>query len=159
MATCSSRVATVAAMASSSEAPVSRSCTTSQAAAARSWVSRSTAQAPPAGSVTAPTCASSVSSAIWLRAMRRPKASGRPRGRSKGCTVTASAPPTVAAKAATVVRSMLTQGSYALIIGRLVTACCRWSTGPAPQICRSRDQSSRAARSLAMVGNWSSVAA
>ena len=88
-------------------------------------MSRSTAQAPPAGSVTVPTCDSWSSSAIWLRAIRRPKASGRPSGRSNGCTVTASAPPTVAENAATVVRSMFTQGSYLLIIGRLVTACWR----------------------------------
>ncbi len=65
-----------------------------------------------------------------LRAIRRPKASGRPSGLSKGSTVTASAPPAPAANAATVVRSMFTQGSYLLIIGRLVTACWRFATAP-----------------------------
>ncbi len=46
-----------------------------------------------------------------LRATRRPSASGRPSGLSKGSTVTASAPPAPAAKAATVVRSMFTEAS------------------------------------------------
>ena len=94
-----------------------------------------------------------------LRAIRRPKVSERPRGLSNGTTVIASAPPTPAEKAATVVRSMLTQGSYLLSIGRLVTACCRWSIGETPHSSRIRAQSCRAARSLAIVGNCSSVAA
>jgi hypothetical protein len=51
-----------------------------------------------------------------LRAIRREKASGRPSAASKGCTVTTSAPPTPAAKQATVVRSMLTQGSRLVVI-------------------------------------------
>ena len=94
-----------------------------------------------------------------LRAIRRPNASGVPSGLSKGSTVTASAPPTPAAKAATVVRSMLTQGSYLLIIGRLVTACWCCVGSPAPLSSSTRAHSRRAARSLAMVGNCSSVAA
>ena len=43
-------------------------------------MSFSTAYAPPAGSATAATCDSSISSAQVLRAIRRPKASGRPSG-------------------------------------------------------------------------------
>ena len=94
-----------------------------------------------------------------LRAIRRPKASGSPSGLSKGSTVTASAPPTPAANAATVVRSMLTQGSYRLIIGRLVTAWIRIGTSAAPLSSSIRAHSRRAARSLAMVGNCAAVAA
>ena len=94
-----------------------------------------------------------------LRAIRRPNASGGPSGLSKGSTVTASAPPTPAAKAATVVRSMFTQGSYLLIIGRLVTACWCCSRTLVPLSSRTRAQSRRAARSLAIVVNCSSVAA
>ena len=44
-------------------------------------------------------------------AIRRPNASGTPSLLSNGSTVTASAPPTPAAKAATVVRSRFTHGS------------------------------------------------
>ncbi len=94
-----------------------------------------------------------------LRAIRRPKASGRPSGLSNGSTVTASAPPTPAAKAATVVRSMFTQGSRLLIIGRLVTAWSRIGTGSLSLSSWIRAQSRRAARSLAMLGNCSSVTA
>ena len=82
-----------------------------------------------------------------------------PSGLSKGSTVTASAPPTPAANAATVVRSMFTQGSYLLSIGRLVTACWCCPRSPVPLSSRTRRHSRRAARSLAMVVNWSSVAA
>jgi hypothetical protein len=70
--------------------------------------------------------------------------------------VTASAPPTPAAKQATVVRSMFTHGSRALIIADEVTAC--WRCAPAsgtPLACATRAQSRRAARSLAMLANWS----
>ena len=74
-------------------------------------MSRSTAYAPPAGSATCATCDSAISSAEVLRAIRRPNASGRPSTLSKGSTVRLSAPPTPAANAATVVRSMFTQGS------------------------------------------------
>ena len=95
-----------------------------------------------------------------LRAIRRPKASGAPSGLSNGSTVTESAPPTPAAKAATVVRSMFTHGSYLLIMGRLVTTCWRCVAGcPAPLSSSTRAHRRRAARSLAMVGNCSSVAA
>ncbi len=80
----------------------------SQAATARSSVSFSTAYAPPAGSATSATCDSSIRRCETLRAIRRPKASGWPSGLSNGSTVTASAPPTPAANAATVVRSMFT---------------------------------------------------
>ncbi len=89
-----------------------------QAARARSSVSFSTAYEPPAGSTTLATWDSEISSEEVLRAIRRPNASGTPRVESNGSTVTASAPPTPAAKLPTVVRSMFTQGSYLLIIGR-----------------------------------------
>ena len=104
---------------------------------------------------------SEISSELVLRAIRRANASGAPSAASNGSTVTASAPPTPAANAATVVRSMFTQGSYLLIIGRLVTACCRWpaASGVPSLSSATRLQSRRAARSLAIVGNCSSVAA
>ena len=86
-------------------------------------MSFSTANAPPAGSATLATWDSSTSREEVLRAIRRLKASGSPSRASNGSTVTASAPPTPAAKAATQVRSMFTQGSYLVIIGRDVTAC------------------------------------
>ena len=95
----------------------------SHPAAARSSVSFSTAYAPPAGSETRARWDSEISSEDVFRAIRRPRASGTPRTLSNGSTVTESAPPTPAANAATVVRSMFTHGSYLLIIGRLVTAC------------------------------------
>lgn len=95
-----------------------------------------------------------------LRAIRRAKASGRPSSWSKGSTVTESAPPTPAAMQATVVRSMFTQGSRRVIITGEVTACCRWAPASgAPEASAIRDHSRRAARSLAMVRNWSAVAA
>ena len=71
-------------------------------------MSFSRAKAPPPGSVTLARCDSCISSALVLRATRRPRVSGRPSGLSNGSTVTASAPPTPAAKEATVVRSMFT---------------------------------------------------
>ena len=125
-------------------------------------MSFSTAYEPPAGSVTAATWDSSISSEEVLRAIRRPNASGRPeRARRTARTVTASAPPTPAAKAATVPRSMFTHGSYLLIIGAagdgvLALAGARRA---APDASSTRAQSRRAARSLAIVGNCSSVAA
>ncbi len=123
-------------------------------------MSFSTAKAPPAGSATLATCDSSTSSVEVLRAIRRANASGSPSRASNGSTVTASAPPTPAAKAATQVRSMFTHGSYLVIIGREVTACSvmvRWS-GEAPLSSSIRAHSRRTARSLAMVTNWSSLA-
>ena len=71
-------------------------------------MSFSTAYAPPAGSATLATWDSEISRREVLRAIRRPSVVGRPSGLSKGSTVTASAPPTPAANAATVVRSMFT---------------------------------------------------
>lgn len=142
--------------------PAASSCWNQfQAAWASSSVNCSTYQEPPAGSITLPRCDSSSRIAWVLRAIRRAKASGRPRAVSKGSTVTASAPPTPAARVATVVRSMFTHGSRAVIITSEVTACWRWApaVGPAPLTSVTRDQSRRAARNLAMVRNWSSVAA
>jgi hypothetical protein len=79
---------------------------------------------------------------------------------SKVYTPTVSAPPTPAANAASVVRSMFTQGSRCDIIGMEVTA---WTVAApasgAPTTSATRAQSWRAARSFAMVMNWSSSAA
>ena len=124
-------------------------------------MSFSTANAPPAGSATLATCDSSTSSAEVLRAIRRANASGRPSRASNGSTVTASAPPTPAAKAATQVRSMFTHGSYFVIIGREVTACSTMLAvvRTAPLSSSIRAHSRRTARSLAIVTNCSSVAA
>ena len=124
-------------------------------------MSFSTANAPPAGSATLATCDSSTSRVEVLRAIRRANASGIPRRESNGSTVTASAPPTPAAKAATQVRSMFTQGSCLVIIGREVTACrlmLRWSSD-APLSSSIRAHMRRTARSLAIVTNCSSLAA
>lgn len=121
-------------------------------------MSRSTYQEPPAGSITRDRCDSSTRIVEVLRAIRRANASGRPMAWSKGSTVTASAPPTPAASVATVVRSMFTHGSRRAIITGEVTACWSCPTG-APQTSVTRAHSLRAARSLAMVRNWSAVAA
>lgn len=95
-----------------------------------------------------------------LRAMRRAKASGRPSAWSKGSTVTESAPPTPAPSVATVVRSMFTHGSRRVIITGEVTTCWRCpAAAVAPHTCATRAHSRRAARSLAIVRNWSAVAA
>ncbi len=96
-----------------------------------------------------------------LRAIRRANASGRPSAVSNGSTLTESAPLTPAARQATVVRSMFTHGSRSVIITVDVTACwrCPAASGAAPTTCATRAQSLRAARNLAMVRNWSAVAA
>lgn len=95
-----------------------------------------------------------------LRAIRRANASGRPSSWSKGSTVTASAPATPAAMQATVVRSMFTHGSRRVIITGEVTTCwCCVPASGAPQASATRAHRRRAARSLAMVRNWSAVAA
>ncbi len=123
-------------------------------------MSRSAYQEPPAGSTTLATLASSTRSDWVLRAMRRAKASGRPRRTSKGCTVTAPAPPMPAPKQASVVRSMFTHGSRPVIIAEEVTACCAWPPcAGTPQASATRDQRVRAARNFAIVRNWSAVAA
>lgn len=132
----------------------------SQPAWASSSVSRSTYQEPPAGSITRDRCDSSTRIVEVLRAMRRAKASGSPSAWSKGSTVTASAPPTPAASVAIVARSMFTQGSRRVIITGEVTTCCSCAPAPgAPHTSATRAHSRRAARSLAMVRNWSAVAA
>ncbi len=53
---------------------------------------------------------------------------------------------------------MFVQGSRRVIIAAEVTACWSWPGGP-PQTSATRAQSIRAARSLAIVANWSAVAA
>ena len=133
-----------------------------QAAWASSSVSRSTYQEPPAGSITRARCDSSsrigggvagdpagegVGQAERVR--RRAARSPRPRRRRP------------AASAATVVRSMFTHGSRRVIITGEVTACWRCARGgrSAPHTSATRAHSRRAARSLAMVRNWSAVAA
>jgi len=148
---------------SAAACPPARSISWNQAQAARasSSVRLSTYQEPPAGSITRARCDSSTRIAWVLRAIRRAKASGRPSALSKGCTVTASAPPTPAARQATVPRSMFTQGSRSVAITDEVTACwrCAAPSPVMPLTSATRDQSRRAARSLAMVVNWSAVAA
>ena len=72
-------------------------------------------------------CDSSRRSSCGLRAIRREKLRAVPGNppsiaTSNGCTCTMSAPPTPAAKAATVVRSMFTHGSRWDIIGSDVVA-------------------------------------
>ena len=112
-------------------------------------MSFSTAKAPPAGSATLATWDSSTSRVEVLRAMRRANASGRPSRASNGSTVTASAPPTPAANAATQVRSMFTHGSYLVIIGREVTACrvmFRRSSDGAAQLQHPRPQAAYGAQ-------------
>ena len=122
---------------------------------------RSTYQEPPAGSMTRARCDSSSSrTGCCGRSAGRTRRAG-PSAASNGSTVTASAPPTPAAKPATVVRSMFTQGSRRVIIADEVTACwrCPAAAGDAPHASATRAHSRRAARSLAMVRNWSAVAA
>lgn len=59
-----------------------------------------------------------------------------------------------------VVRSMFTHGSRRDIITGEVTACCTCAPAPgAPHTSATRAHSLRAARSLAIVRNWSAVAA
>ncbi len=129
-----------------------------QAARASAAVCASTYQEPPAGSITRARCASSTSNAWVLRAIRRENGSDAPMAASNGGTVTASAPPTPAAKPATVPRSRFTYGSRRVSMVGDPTAC--WNCGAAaPQASVTRDQSRRAARSLAIVGNCSAVAA
>ena len=129
------------------------------AAWASSSVSRSTYQEPPAGSITPATDDSSSSTAWVLRAIRRGERVGEADRRVEGCTVTASAPPTPAPKQASVVRSMFTHGSRRVIIADEVTACCACGACAAPETSRTRAHSRRAARNLAIVRNWSAVAA
>ena len=135
-----------------------------QAASATSCVRFSTNHEPPAGSMTRPTCDSSMSSALVLRARRRDIESGKPRAASKGRTVTLCAPPTPAPNAATVPRNKLTQGSRRLNIDQDVTTCWRMAPAPAtascctPETSATRDHNCRAARNLAIVANWSAVA-
>ena len=95
-----------------------------------------------------------------LRAIRRARSSGSPSAASNGSTVIASAPPTAAAKQATVVRSMFTHGSRRVIIAAEVTACWRCPrAGSASLSAATRPQTRRAARSLAIEANWSALTA
>ena len=72
----------------------------------------------------------------------------------------ASAPPTLAPNAASVLRSTLTHGSSRLNIRRLVTAWVRVprSSSGTPHASPTRPQTRRRARSEAAVRNWSAVA-
>ena len=82
------------------------------AAAASSVVKRSTYHDPAAGSVTSARCDSRSRIDCVLRPMRRPSSvAAAPCRWSWGSTVTASAPPTPAAKQATVERRAFTHGS------------------------------------------------
>ena len=96
-----------------------------------------------------------------LRAMRRANESGKPIAASNGRVVIAWAPPSAAEKVAMVLRSMFTHGSRRVSIAGEVTACCCWARADSstPQARVTRSHSCRAARSLAMVRNWSAVAA
>ena len=74
----------------------------------------------------------------------------------------ASAPPTPAAKQASVARRMLFHGSRRVSIVQELTACCHWppaSAGDPALLGDPWPRCRRAARSLAMVANWSAVAA
>ena len=85
---------------------------TSQARSASCSVRRSTYHEPPAASITRVTFDSRASTAWVLRASRRPSSlGGAATNVSWGRTVMASAPPTAAAKQATVDRTMLTAAS------------------------------------------------
>ncbi len=100
-----------------------------------------------------------------LRAMRCAKVRdtpGRPPGmaQSKHRTSTSVAPPTPAAKADTVERSMLTQASRWLNMAGAVRAWIGQEPfSGAPTISATRAHRVRAARSLAIWPNWSSVIA
>jgi len=132
----------------------------SQATSAIRRVRSSTYQDPPAGSTTEARALSSNSSNWVLRAVRRPNSLGRPRPESKGRTVTASAPPTPAAKAATVPRSRLPHGSRQVRSTVDPLACWTWPqcSSVAPLASATRAHSRRAARSRQMVRNWSASA-
>ena len=95
-----------------------------------------------------------------LRPMRRPSSvAASPRRWSWGSTVMASAPAMPAAKQATVERRAFTHGSYAVIIARDVTAWIGEVAPAAPTWSATRAHSRRTARIVAMVANWSPVAA
>ncbi len=94
-----------------------------------------------------------------LRAILRASSETSPVGSSNGTTVSTSAPPTPAPKAATVARSRFTWTSKALVIGRLVTAWIRVRGSGTSHSSAIRAQRRRAARSFAIVANCSSVAA
>ena len=78
---------------------------------------------------------------------------------AQGQTVTASAPPTPAANAATVPRSTFVYGSRRVNVVSATTACWRWGTSVVPHASSTRAHSRRAARSSAIVGNCSAVTA
>ncbi len=139
----------------------SMSWNTSQAFCASSLVNCSTNQEPPAGSLTRPRLLSSWQTIWMLRATRRANASGLPSAKVKGRTQMASAPPSAAPAQAIVVRRILVQGSRRAImrydVGTLILTFA--AASPAPQASATRQMSLRAARSLAMVANWSASAA
>ncbi len=138
----------------------SMSWTRAQAAWARSLVSDSTYQEPPAGSSTRPRLDSSAATSCVLRAMRRESLFGRPWAVSNGSVVIDSAPPTAAPKVAIVPRSRFTHGSSRVIMRYEVTACWvapRASTGTS-STSPTRAQRRRSARSREMTRNWSAFA-
>ena len=106
-------------------------------------------QAPAAGSATRPRLASSISTSWVLRACRRAKSVGRPRGSVKGASTTASAPPTPAANPAAVSRSRFTQGSSRESIRADDRASMR-AVASTPQAWVSLPHRRRRARSLAI---------
>ena len=115
--------------------PASTCWKEAHAASATSAVNRSTYQLPPAGSATAWRCASSRRIAWVVAASRRAPGSLGPMARSNGSEVTASAPPTAAAKLSTVTLRMLTHGSRTVIVRGDDTAWngARWAAAEPPQ--------------------------
>ena len=130
-----------------------------QAARASASVSASTYQEPPAGSITRARCASSTSSAWVLRAIRRENGSRRPdRGveRRHGDRVRAAdAGREPGHRAAQQVHVRVAAGQHR----RRADGVLELRLRRAPQASVTRDHSRRAARSLAIVGNCSAVAA
>ncbi len=110
-------------------------------------------------------CDSSSSSSWVLRAMRRakrrlPYPGIRLRSRRRRVHEHGVGAAHAAANAATVVRNMFTHGSRWAIIGSEVMACTVAApASAAPTTSATRAHSSRAARSFAIVMNWSSSAA
>ncbi len=114
-------------------------------------------QAPPAGSATAPTCASSINTSWTLRAWRLANAVGSPSGSVKAPRTTASAPPAAAPNPASVSRSMLVQTSRAASM-RADERASITAGVLAPQASLIRAQTMRAARTLAIVRKCSASA-
>ena len=131
----------------------------SQPATARSSVSFSTANAPPAGSATLADVGLLDQQRGGVAAIRRLKPSGRPSGKSNGSTVTAPHRRRRRERRHAGAQHVH-QGSYLVIIGLDVSAWSTMCDGLATPLSSSiRAHRRRTARSLAMVTNCSSLAA